>query len=188
MITQDSAKALSQILLDSLKHVSGNLYVDREIQIFPLPHKSNIKAEEFYLVTISSHIFHMFVLLHFSLSEQMRHDIAARIGKVATEINMEKCYDYLGEICNIFSGSIKRVLNESVTHLGMSVPSRLVEPSLAYVDELKFEHEAHARITFAEETLVYGSIFVRAHKEFKIRAQEKLVVETQKDLGELELF
>ena len=145
-------------------------------------------GEEFFLLTVSSQLFRLFVILHFTRNEVSEGFVAKALNVGSNAITEENFYDYLGEVGNAFCGSIKRNLNKTVPHLGMSTPNRLGKDCLPYLSTFKIDDEMHAIAEFQGQTLFHASAYLSADEELHYQVQAQAVEEDEPDSGELELF
>ena len=97
-----------------------------------------------------------------------------------------RVYDYLCEVGNSFFGSVKRVIGNSVTSLGMSTPNILDCSSFKYVDELKIDNKGYAVAELNGNPLFYASFHISASGELNFAVEQ--TVEEEVDSGELEFF
>lgn len=143
--------------------------------------------EEFFVLTISSQLFRIFVLLHFNKSENTENYISEVLKAGTNGIDEDKFYDYLGEVGNGFCGAMKRELNKTVPSLGMSTPNKLNKECIKYINALKVDYDLHAIAEYQGTTLFKASAYVCADEELNY------VVDTSSkqddvDSGELEFF
>lgn len=149
---------------------------------------NDIKEQECFILTVSSQLFRVFVLLHFTKGARTE-SIAAEALKVgANAIDSDKFYDYLGEVGNAFCGTIKRELTKSVPSLGMSTPNRLSRDCLKYFDALKIDFENHSVAHYDDEPLFYASVYLSADDEINYTINSASASEDEVDSGELEFF
>lgn len=144
-------------------------------------------GNEFFVLTVSSQLFRMFVLIHFSKNEQSESFVANALNVSASSLSDDSFYDFLGEVGNAFCGYLKRELNKTIPHLGMSTPNRLSKECLPYMKSLKTDYEQHAVAEFCAESLFYASAFLSADQELNYSVQAS-AVEDDSDSGELEFF
>jgi len=147
----------------------------------------NVDEAEFYVLTMSSQLFRIIVLLHFSISENTRAFVSEVLNIPANNVDNDKFYDYLGEIGNSFLGSIKRDVGRFVPSLGMSTPNRLNKGCLKYLDILDSDFEAHAVAEFDDNELFYSSVYLIADEELNI-STVRTNIEDETDSGDLEMF
>lgn len=144
-------------------------------------------GEEFFLLTVSSQLFRMFVLIHFSKDSRSEEFVANALNVNPANLTDDSYYDFLGEVGNAFCGYLKRELNKTIPHLGMSTPNRLSKECLPYMDSLKTDYEQHAVAEYQGEPLFYASAYLSADQELNYAVQAS-AVEEDTDSGELEFF
>lgn len=153
--------------------------------------KSNlddIKEEEFFILTVSSQLFRVFVLLHFTRNARTEAIASEALKVGANGLDSDKFYDYLGEIGNAFCGTVKRELTKTVPSLGMSTPNRLSRDCLKYFSALKIDFEDHAVATYDGQPVFYSSIYLSADEEINYTVNSAFAGEDEVDSGELEFF
>lgn len=144
--------------------------------------------DEFFVLTISSQLFRIFVLLHFNKSNDTEQYISDVLKVGANGLDEEKFYDYLGEVGNGFCGAMKRELNKIVPSLGMSTPNKLNRECIKYINALKVDYETHAIAEYNGTPLFHASAYVCADEELKYEVSARQNVEDEVDSGELEFF
>ena len=152
--------------------------------------KSNlddINEEEFYVLTMSSQLFRIFVLFHFTKKEETERLLADILKVNVSNLDDDKFYDYLGEVGNAFLGSIKRDIGKAVPSLGMSTPNRLNKDCLKYMKSLNVNYESHSVAEYDDQALFYSSVYLVADEDLDIPVNRTLI-EEEVDSGELEMF
>lgn len=151
------------------------------------PSIDDIEEEEFFVLTVSSQLFRIFVLLHFTKNETTEQYAADVLKTGSSGIDDEKYYDYLGEVGNAFCGALKRELTKTVPSLGMSTPNRLGHACMKYINALDIDYECHAVTEYQGTPLFYASVYVCADEElnYEVNANSS---EDEVDSGELEFF
>lgn len=147
----------------------------------------NLNENEFYVLTMSSQLFRIFVLLHFSKNSHTESLVSNILKINQSNLDDDKFYDYLGEVGNAFLGAIKRDIGKSVPSLGMSTPNRLNKDCLKYMDSLNTNFEAHAVAEYDDQAIFHASVYLVADEELNIHV-DRTVVEEATDSGELEMF
>ena len=148
----------------------------------------DIKENECFILTVSSQLFRVFVLLHFTKGPRTEALAAEALKVGANAIDSDKFYDYLGEVGNAFCGTIKRELTKTVPSLGMSTPNRLSRDCLKYFDALKIDYETHSVANYDDEPLFYASVYLSADDEINYTINHTSANEDEVDSGELEFF
>lgn len=147
----------------------------------------NIDEAEFYVLTMSSQLFRIFVLFHFTKKPETEQFVADVLKINLSNLDEDKFYDYLGEVGNAFLGAIKRDIGKAVPSLGMSTPNRLNKDCLKYMKSLNTNFEAHAVAELDDQPLIYSSVYLVADEELNIPINRSLI-EEEVDSGELEMF
>lgn len=147
----------------------------------------SLNEDEFYVLTMSSQLFRIFVLFHFT-KKQETESLVANVLKInLSNLDDDKFYDYLGEVGNAFLGAIKRDIGKAVPSLGMSTPNRLNKDCLKYMKSLNTNFESHAVAEFDDQALFYASVYLVADEELNIPI-DRSSTEQETDSGELEMF
>lgn len=188
LVSANFERLLNESFLGSLNvALHEALPVDRwDIQ--PLTDSKRIAGEEAYVLTVSSHLFRIFTVLHFNFDEHMEAFVNEALGQQRNgPLTKDKCYDYIAEVGNIFCGALKRELQQAVAALGMSTPNLLNHACIKYISSLKLDCQGHAVTNLDGHALFYASYYLSAYGELnytKVIQQKEVVAE----VGELELF
>jgi hypothetical protein len=146
---------------------------------------SEIDASTIVVLTISSYLFRLMVMLHFTPDDSTRQHVA-RINKISTEEMSEQSFhDALAECGNICCGILNRDLGAIFPHIGMSTPNIIDTECAAYLNMLNCGHIQHFEINIADRPLFHVSLCVSdyADLDFVVDVNEEAT-----DTGELELF
>lgn len=146
------------------------------------------KLDEFFVLTISSQLFRVFLLLHFSITPKLEALVAEHLKITATSIDQDKLYDYLGEFGNAICGSMKRELNRTVPSLGMSTPNRLNRDCMRYIQSLDIATETHMSARHDGDLMFCASVYLVADDELNFNVKAHATGDDEVDFGELELF
>jgi len=151
-------------------------------------HLDEMNESEFFVLTMSSQLFRVFILIHFTKSPQTEAFVADVLKINSSSVDDDKFYDYLGEVGNAFCGSIKRDVGKIVPSLGMSTPNKLNKDCLKYIDQLNTDFEFHAVAEYDESPLFYASIYLSADEELNFNVKSSQSTNDDIDSGELEFF
>ena len=184
MISEKAKQSFVTTLARALDDALGDLTGEIETETNQLESASEITEDEFSMLTISSYQFRVIFMLHFTITSPIRHYLADRAHIELQQMTDERCYDYLGEVGNAICGSIKRDLGHHFMHIGMSVPYRMDTRSMAFVENLHYDHELHMQAQVGEEVGFHASLFVCSYGNLDF----ELVYDEDESLGELELF
>ena len=147
----------------------------------------DLNEAEFYVLTMSSQLFRIFVLLHFTIKPETESFVSEILKINASNIDDDKFYDYLGEVGNAFLGAVKRDIGRVVPSLGMSTPNRLNKDCLKYMKSLNTNFETHAIAELDEQPFFYASVYLVADEDLNIKI-DRTAIEDEVDSGELEMF
>lgn len=147
----------------------------------------NLEEDEFYVLTMSSQLFRVIVLFHFTRKEETESLVSDILKINLSNLDDDKFYDYLGEVGNAFLGSMKRDIGKSVPSLGMSTPNRLNKDCLKYMQSLNTNFESHAVAEYDDQPLFQASVYLVADEELNIHV-DRHSAEEETDSGELEMF
>ena len=146
-----------------------------------------LNTQEFYILTMSSQVFRIFIFLHFTKNADTEKYVSNALNLTSGKLDDDKFYDYLGEVGNAFLGSIKRDIGKYVPSLGMSTPNKLSIDCLKYMKNLKSNFETHSSASLNDKALFHASVYLVADEELKIHI-DRFAHEEEVDSGELELF
>lgn len=146
-----------------------------------------LDTKEFYVLTMSSQLFRIFIFLHFTKNAETEKYVSGVLNLTSVKLDDDKFYDYLGEVGNAFLGSIKRDIGKYVPSLGMSTPNRLGIDCLKYMKNLKSNFETHSTSSLDDRPLFHASVYLVADEELNIHI-DRYSHEDEVDSGELELF
>jgi len=148
----------------------------------------DLNEAEFFVLTMSSQLFRVFILMHFTKSPQSYAYVADVLKINTSSVDDDKFYDYLGEVGNAFCGSVKRDVGRIVPSLGMSTPNRLNKDCLKYMKLLHTDFEFHAVAEYDDAPLFYSSIYLSADEELNFDVNTSQSNEDDVDSGDLEFF
>jgi hypothetical protein len=146
-----------------------------------------IDTKEFYILTMSSQLFRIFIFLHFTKNTETEKYVGNVLNISSGKVDDEKFYDYLGEVGNAFLGAIKRDIGKYVPSLGMSTPNRLGIDCLKYMKNLKSNYETHSTSALNDKALFHASVYLVADEDLNIHI-DRYSREDEVDSGELEMF
>jgi len=149
---------------------------------------NDLNESEFFVLTMSSQLFRVFILMHFTKSPQTEAFVADVLKINSSSVDDEKFYDYLGEVGNAFCGSVKRDVGKIVPSLGMSTPNRLNKDCLKYMEQLHSDFEFHAVAEYDDAPLFHASIYLSADEELNFNVNTSQSDDDDIDSGELEFF
>jgi hypothetical protein len=147
------------------------------------------RLNEFFVLTISSQLFRVFLLLHFSVTPKLEALVGEHLktGSSAA-LDPVRLYDYLGELGNSICGAMKRELAQTVPSLGMSTPNRLNKHCMRYIQSLDISTETHMRAVHDGDLMFCASAYLVADEELNYHVKAHSHGTDAVDFGELELF
>jgi hypothetical protein len=146
-----------------------------------------LNTKEFYVLTMSSQLFRIFIFLHFTKNSDTEQYVSHVLNLTSGKLDDDKFYDYLGEVGNAFLGAIKRDIGKYVPSLGMSTANKLGVDCLKYMANLKSDFETHSSALLNDKTLFHASVYLVADEELNIHIN-RYAHEDEVDSSELELF
>ncbi|TNC82966.1 MAG: hypothetical protein C9356_00510 [Oleiphilus sp.] len=188
MIKEDFKREIHQLFIKGFREALEPGFDAEDLQIKEQQRFETEHGEEFFLLTVSSQLFRIFILLHVSRNQHAENFVAKALNIGTNAVTEENFYDYLGEVGNAFCGSIKRNLNKTVPHLGMSTPNRLDKDCLPYLSSFKIDDEVHAIAEYQGQTLFHASAYLSADDELNYEVKSQAIDEAEPDSGELEFF
>ncbi len=182
-VNEDFKRELKQLFTKGLKEALSSDWVVTE-----RADDGGIDSQEFFMLTISSQMFRIVVVLHFTKSGPLENYILGKVGSAGNKtLEDDKFYDFLGEVGNAFCGAIKRELGKTVTTLGMSTPNRLGYDCLKFLGAAH-DMEAHANAALDGSKLMYASLFLYADEDLDFKVAHSPAPEEEVGSGELEFF
>ncbi len=146
------------------------------------------KLDEFFVLTISSQLFRVFVLLHFTVTNKLEQLVAEQLKSGSNSIDKAKLYDYLGELGNGICGAMKRDLARTVPSMGMSTPNLLNKGCMKYIQSLDISTESHLMARHDGDLMFCCSAYLVADQALNFTVNARASGEEEVDYGELEFF
>lgn len=162
---------LSKMLCQSLDYVTSK----SAWELRTLTNANEINTTEFSMITLTSYTCRFILLLHFNTSKAVFECVANSLKMTREDLSNHKFYDFVGEITNMFCGSMKRTLGLSIPHLGMSVPNHLPKQSMVFFKDLDCEFQVHLEARATDELIFCASLFLWTYGkvEFKFATDEQ---------------
>lgn len=165
---------LSKMLCQSLDYVTGK----SAWELHTLSNTNEMNTTEFSMITLTSYTCRFILLLHFNTSKTVIECVANSLKMTSENLSNEKLYDFVGEITNMFCGSMKRTLGMKIPHLGMSVPNHLPKQSMIFFKDFDCEFQTHLEARTANELIFGASLFLwtygKVELKFAIDEQEQI--------------
>jgi len=186
VVTQDAKNGFDD-LLGMCLHEVVKTPANTDWSVKTVDKFADIRSNEFYILTISSYKFRVFLILHFSEDIKTRTYVANALNVAADKLEDRQYYDFLGEVGNAFCGIYKRELGKYIPHLGMSTPNRMRSATLEHLAIWNHEHVSHVRVKSDDDIMFFGSIYVSSYGDVDFRMTSKTLNEDV-EMGALELF
>lgn len=149
----------------------------------------NEDMKEAIILTLSGHLFRMFIAIIFDKNDSLNNLIQTALAKNSTELDDDAFYDYLNEVGNVLCGSMKRDIQKVIPSLGMSTPNLLNIESFKYIQELKINHQGSYLLSQNQSPLFYVNYYLGNYGEIEFSQTPQIEVEEEEvDSGELEFF
>lgn len=148
----------------------------------------DLAEKKMVVLTISSYLFRLMVMFHFTPDAATKGHFARPAGDGAAEVGAEgeqAFMDALAECGNLCCGIFNRELGRFFPHLGMSTPNVIDTQCLHYLHKLRHAHVRHFAIDIDQSPRLHVSLCVSAYDrlDFAVSAEEQADT-----TGELELF
>ncbi|OWY30563.1 hypothetical protein [Herbaspirillum robiniae] len=183
LISPSARDGFDTLLQQALK--ASMVPSDASAEISVIDDIAAISEKKIVVLTVSSYLFRLMVMLHFSPDAATRGHFA-RLNRVdPSEMDDQGFMDAIAECGNLCCGILNRDLGRFFPHLGMSTPNVIDSHCAAYLQRLNAEHIRHFAIDVPESPRLHVSLCVSAYAEmdFAVSADEQDV-----STGELELF
>lgn len=169
MISPSAHRAFNSILTRSLHEILDVENSKYQWKVSPIHSPEHIKAREFSILTMCSYTFRLFATLHFTFNSATRQFTAEALNIPIEKVDKEAFHDYMGELGNRYTGAIKRELQATFPHLGMSTPVILKKRSFVYLSQLKFEESFQAHAVGASKVGLFFGLFVCPYGELNFQ-------------------
>jgi len=158
---------------------------DDRCEVKVLDHVSQVRGKQLVILTVSSYLFRVMTLLHFTLDARFKQHLAAINRRPVDELSDAEFLDVLGEVGNILCGALNRDLAHHIPHLGMSTPNFLDRHCVEFIDELGASFVRHFEIEVNGDLKLHATLAVSEFADIDFRADTTVVEENH---GELEMF
>jgi hypothetical protein len=184
MITQPAREGFDHLLTRALR-ASLTVSDEQSCDINVVPNLDHVEASTMVVLTVSSYLFRLIVMLHFS-ADQVTREHVARVNKIAPEDMSEQSFrDAIAECGNICCGILNRDLGPIFPHIGMSTPNLIDTRCAAYLDMLNCGHIQHFEVNIEQTPMFRVSLCVCDYADLDFVID---VNDAGADTGELELF
>lgn len=157
---------------------------DDRCDITEVPNTDEASSVQVVMLTISSFLFRLIVLIHFSSNEATREHFARINGKQLDQMDDQGFQDAIRESGNICCGALNRDLLPHFPHMGLSTPNILHRNSADHLEALKYGFIKHVRVVVNDAVTFYATLCVCESGALDFEVD----VNAQEVTGELELF
>ncbi len=158
---------------------------DDQVDITPLEDSSEIKEQRLVILTVSSYLFRALTLMSFTLDAPTRRHLAAIHHSTPEAMSEADYLDVIGEVGNIFCGTLNRDLSHHFPYLGMSTPNVLERQCIDHLSELDASYIQHFRVVVNASVTFHASLCVCDFADIDFQVDTTV---TEESHGELELF
>jgi hypothetical protein len=184
MISQPARDGFDHLLTRALR-ASLTVSDEQPCDINVISDLDAIEASTMVVLTVSSYLFRLIVMLHFS-PDQATRDHVAHVNKIVPdEMTEQSFHDAIAECGNICCGILNRDLGPIFPHIGMSTPNIIDTRCAAYLDMLNCGHIQHFEVNIEQAPMFHVSLCVCDYADLDFAID---VNEAGADTGELELF
>jgi hypothetical protein len=184
MISQSARDGFDHLLKRALQ-ASLTVSEERPCDINVITGLDAVQDSTMVVLTVSSYLFRLIVMLHFSPDPGTR-DHVARVNKIAPEeMSDQSFHDAIAECGNICCGILNRDLGGIFPHIGMSTPNIIDTRCAAYLDMLNCGHVQHFKVDIEQAPMFRVSLCVCDYADLDFVVD---VNDAGAETGELELF
>jgi hypothetical protein len=184
MISQQAREGFDHLLTRALQ-ASLVASDDQPCDISIINNLDFREASTMVVLTVSSYLFRLIVMIHFSPNQLTREHVA-RINKIDMEEMSEQSFqDAIAECGNICCGILNRDLGAIFPHIGMSTPNIIDTRCAAYLDMLDCGHIQHFEVNIEQAPMFRVSMCVCEYADLDFVID---VNDAGAETGELELF
>ncbi|MEN2671768.1 hypothetical protein [Herbaspirillum huttiense] len=144
-----------------------------------------LTEKKMVVLTISSYLFRLMVMFHFTPDAATRGHFARLTRVSAGEMGEQALMDAIAECGNLCCGIFNRELGRFFPHLGMSTPNVIDTQCVAYLQKLNCAHVRHFAIDMADTPRLHVSLALSTYDRLDFAVAPGEEADTT---GELELF
>ncbi len=183
MISPQAQQALQQMVRRAIQ-ASPLVAHGVAVEVLDAPDLSRLLTEQMVVLTVSSYVFRLTFLIHFSPDEKTYAHFAAVNRLALAELGEQAFVDAISECGNICCGNLNRDLARIFLHVGMSTPHILARRCVDSLDKLGQGQQLHFNLKSANGPGFGVSICVNAFAPLDFAVDAAAAEET----GELEMF
>ena len=119
----NSAKAGFDYMLTAAMKASFLASSDQPCEVNPIESTGQIKEQQAVILTVSSYLFRVLTLIHFTLDAPMKAHLASINRAEVDDMDDRALLDVISECSNVCSGALNRELGSSTRTLGCRPPT-----------------------------------------------------------------
>lgn len=170
---------LTQALKDSLTPDGSHC------EVTLLDDDSGICESKMTVLTVSSYLFRIIVMFHFTPDDATFAHFARLNHASAEEMSEQECMDAIAERGNLCCGILNRELGAYFPHIGMSTPNVIDRQCAAYLSMLNCGHIQHFAVDTDQAPRLHVSLCISDYADIDFAVSEEAMGAST---GELELF
>ncbi|HWT72998.1 MAG TPA: hypothetical protein VN361_12515 [Oxalicibacterium sp.] len=182
MISSSAKEGFNLLLTQALKDSLAPSGACCDVSM--LADDSSMRESKMAVLTVSSYLFRLMVMFHFT-PDAATLAYFARLNNVAADIGEQACLDAIAERGNLCCGILNRELSAYFPHIGMSTPNVIDRHCAAYLRMLNCGHIQHFAVDIDQAPRLHVSLCISEYADID------LTVDTEAGgscTGELELF
>ena len=184
MISHNACESFDHLLLQGIRSCLVNQESDScDINVqddLTGSHESHLAV-----LTISSYLFRLMVLIHFSADDPTREHLAKLSNASVNDLNEQAFLDAICERANMCCGSLSRDLSQTFPHIGMSTPNIVDRQCASHLHSLNPGHKRHFKVTVNSTAQFHVTLCVSSYDKLDF-VVDKSAAEVH--CGELEMF
>ncbi|HTH43818.1 MAG TPA: hypothetical protein VL528_01940 [Oxalicibacterium sp.] len=182
MITSSAKEGFNLLLTQALKDSLAPSGAHCEVSM--LADDSSIRESKMAVLTVSSYLFRLMVMFHFT-PDAATLGYFSRLNNAAADVAEQECLDAIAERGNLCCGILNRELSAYFPHIGMSTPNVIDRHCAAYLQMLNCGHIQHFAIDIDDAPRLHVSLCVSEYAEIDFTVDAEA---GGSNTGELELF
>lgn len=184
MISEAAQGSLDRLFKSAItRHVQERL--EQGCHIGTVIERTEINAQEFALMTLSSSVFKCLGVFYLNENEEALRSFHRMSSTTLESFGKLEFRDAFLEFCNLCFGTLNRDLHQYFPYLGMSTPYFLQQESAQFFHTLKPGFSKDYRIIIDSRLTLYASLHVCDYGGVDFTAS---YADTNEDTGALELF
>lgn len=183
LISHNARQTIDHMVLRAIK-ASPLLGMDVVRSIEVQSDLARLTSEQAVVLTVSSYVFRLTFMIHFSQDDITRAHFAGLNRVAASDLNDQEYLDAVRECGNVCCGNLNRDLVRFFPHVGMSTPNIIDRRCVAYLDKLGEGYVQHFVLMDAAGPPFAVTVCVNAFAELDFVGDFADAEET----GELEMF